>query len=272
MNIVTNKSFGSLVVDIYNDKDLFYMSRKQINEALEYKDEKSLARIISRNKDVIREGLKHDIFRVEGNRKIKRTIELFDFKQIFQMLRFSKSPKANLFMDFVSLTMEQLITEKAELKFKNVDDEESYIKEIKNILNQGRTLGLTKKKAAVLIQQAKVESITPDVLILEELQEQLNIETLKKKGRIRERMTYLANTYYNGDYEQAWRCLSDKLRYQVGINMKYIKSTKQAVCIRQKEKGEKVEKLPTYLDLIEKYDIYKEAEKAINDLIKEFNK
>lgn len=127
LKLVTKKLFGELIIECYEDTEKddgnFYMTRKQIGEALEYKDDKSYYRIISRNEDII--GIPTVVKMTTLDSK-EREVGLYTFHQLFQILRFSKQPKANLFMDWAATTLEELVTNRAELKFKSQTSEEEY--------------------------------------------------------------------------------------------------------------------------------------------------
>jgi hypothetical protein len=274
MQLLANKKFGNLEIEVFtNDSTSFYMSRKQINDALEYKDNKSLHRVISRNVDVIGEGTTSTITQTEGSNVVTRIVELFDFKQIFQILRFSKSPKANLFMEFTALTMEQLLSGKAELEFKKEEDKESYLQEIKNVVSQARIYGFSKQKASLLVQEAFMQNIDPNIVILQELKDMNDLTMNKKKGRINLRVQYIATEYLKDNYIEAWKLLTDELKFDIGVSMRSIKSMSETTRKKAKDRGVKpLPKVPTYLDLIEEHDAFDEAERAIKRIIKRLEK
>lgn len=130
LKLVTKKLFGELIIECYEDtkKDdgNFYMTRRQIGEALEYKTRSGYNNVLQRNKNEIGDPTVHNLSTVEGSRVITRNIELYTFHQLFQILRFSKQSKANLFMDWAATTLEELVTNRAELKFKNQISAEEY--------------------------------------------------------------------------------------------------------------------------------------------------
>lgn len=269
MNLITNAQFGEMSINVFDNGKEFYMSRKQINEALEYKDEKTLARIISRNKDIIGEGTKMPLTQFEGERQVTREIEIFAFRQVFHILRFSRSEKADAFMEFTALTMEQLLSGKADLEFRNQQDKEDYIRQAKDIIAECKTYGITKTKASLLIQEAKVNNLNPDSLILEELRKKREVELEIKRGRINERIAYLASEYLYDDYEEAWHMFSEEMRFEIGKNMRSLRSKAKKQREKDKSTGKRpMTTVPSYLDFIEKYDVYQQAEKVIKRLIK----
>lgn len=137
LELATKKLFGGLTINCYVDTESengdFYMTRRQIGEALEYKSESTYNRIISRNINIIGNPTLVNLTRVEGEREVSRNIELYTFHQLFQILRFSKQSKANLFMDWAATTLEELVTNRAELKFKTQIAEATYIERIKEL-------------------------------------------------------------------------------------------------------------------------------------------
>ena len=120
--------------DVSNDHGDFYMTRNQISEALEYKNINSFHKVIQRNADVIKDPITMDIMSTMINKEYKT--ELYSFDQLFQILRFTKQPKANLFMEWTSTTLKELITGRAELKFSNAESKEKYESRISELLIQ----------------------------------------------------------------------------------------------------------------------------------------
>lgn len=278
MEIIKDYCFNNIPIDIYLDENNnIFMTRNQINDALEYTDPKAVNKIILRHSDVIGYGLPIEIKQIEGGIEKKRIIELFNFEQIFQILRFSKSLKANEFMDFSALTMKQIITKKAELKFYKKEDELAYDEEIKQLKKVGKAYGLTALESSILIQQAKYNNLNLDELLLERLNQKQDLSIKKKRGRIIERVNYVSKTFFNGDYARVWLEITELLKYEGGVNMHaIINSYKKQYDLEKNIKKQadrlKLKDIPTTLDLIEKYDLFKEAEKVINKLIKEINK
>jgi hypothetical protein len=265
MELTTNKMFGNLSMDIYVEGEEFYMTRRQINDALEYSDDKSIARIITRNKDVIGEGIKRELVFVEGDRPVTREVELFSFMQIFNILRFSKQPKANLFMSFTALTMKQLVTGKAELEFRSETDKNAYIKQVKDLMDSCKLYGIPKTRAALLIQEAKMTEGDPNIAILNTLREKEKLELKKKRDRITRRVEFMAQFITpteeeTNEFEAAWHALANALQYVTGRNMYAIR--------RRQEKAGKPK--TSYLDFIAEDDAYDDAEKVINKILKEY--
>lgn len=128
--------------DITRDNGDFFMTRKQIGEALEYKDESSYHRIIKRNIDKIGNPIVVNLTRVEGNRNVSRDIEVYSFKQLFHIIDASNQTKATMFMDWAVITLQELVTGRAELKFKREEDKIAYNYKIAEIINKAVKEGI----------------------------------------------------------------------------------------------------------------------------------
>lgn len=274
MKVVSNINFGSLIVDVYEDSSNdFYMTRKQINDALEYVDSKTIARIITRNKEIIGDGKTVNVKQKEGNRLVSREIEVFSFKQVFQILRFSRSPKANSFMNFTAVTMEQLLLNKADLKFNKAQDREEYIAEVESIIKETSLYGLNQSEIALILQQSKIDNTDSNLLILEALKEKQKLDTLKKRGRINQRVSYLAKEFLDNNYERAWSILGEEVKFQVGVNIPAIRNkAKEKREADKKHNKSPLTKVPTYLDIIEEYDAFRECENILKKICNEFLK
>lgn len=147
LKLAKKKLFEGMEIECYTDVSKengdFFMTRKQIGEALKYKSESTYNRVITRNVEEIGNPTLVNLTRVEGERNVTREIELYSFNQLFQVLRFSKQPKANLFMDWATVTLQELITGRAELKFKLQEDEVTYKAKITELT--GKVDAMTEK-------------------------------------------------------------------------------------------------------------------------------
>jgi hypothetical protein len=269
MKLITTKLFKGLEIEVYSKEGStdFYMCRSQINSALKYKDEKTLARIISTHRDVIGEGVMESVSRTEGDRFVTRELEMFSFEQIFQMLRFSKSEVANAFMDFTAVTMKFILTEQAELVFSNPQAEKEYVSIVKSLLAEYKALGITKSQAALIIHEAKLNEQDPNVIVLSELRRRRELELEKLRGRIRERVIYYARTYLEEDYEEAWHILAYNLKFELGTNFKAARDRMKAAREKARERGIKpLPEVKGYLELIEEHKAFAEAEKVIKKM------
>ena len=132
LTLVRKELFEEITIECYEDSEgNFRITRRQIGEALQYKDKHSFNNIFKRNKDVIGEPKVVKITTLDNK---MRDVETYTFNQLFQILRFSKQPLANSFMSWASLTLEQLIMGKAELKFHKIEDETNYREKSQEIL------------------------------------------------------------------------------------------------------------------------------------------
>lgn len=143
------------------------------------------------------------------------------------------------------------------------------------------TYGLTREQASVLIQKAVVDKKNLNTEILAEVERLSNLQTQKQRGSIREMLTHIVNVYSDGtteDYEDFYHMLSEKLRYKIGVNLQTVRT--QAEAKREKVKAEnaklakgtkkkKLPEIPSYLDLIIKYNAVNEAVDCINEIVAE---
>jgi len=105
--VVLSKEFYQVLCEFYKGSNEFYLTRKQVGEALEYADpQKAIDKIHTRNADRL------DNFSVTTNLvatdgKTYSTI-VYTLKGVMEICRFSRQPKADEFMDFVWNVMESL--------------------------------------------------------------------------------------------------------------------------------------------------------------------
>lgn len=118
-------------------------------------------------------------------------------------------------------------------------------------------LGIDKDEASLLVLQSMVECKNVDNILLDKLKNKIAIKKRIQRGRIRERINYIANESYNGKHEDVYHELSERMKYEIGINMK---------AIRNNAKRNLSKDIPSYLDLIDKYDAYGIAEKVLADM------
>lgn len=108
--LVKSAPFGNVNVDLYGDNNEFYMTRKQIGEALGYADpQKAIDKLHDRNKErldkfstTVRLGV------VEGSRTVQREVVVYNAKGIYEICRWSQQENAHAFFDWVYDTLEGL--------------------------------------------------------------------------------------------------------------------------------------------------------------------
>ena len=108
LTLATQKPFGTLTCDFYkNDSNEFYMTRKQIGEALEYSDPKvAIAKIHSKNADRL-DPLSGVTELVTPSGGPQETY-IYTLRGVMEICRLSRQPKADKFIDFVWNVMESL--------------------------------------------------------------------------------------------------------------------------------------------------------------------
>lgn len=112
MTVITSKLFGALNVDVYqNDKHQYYMTREQIDTALEYSDPRiAIYKIHQRNADRLDplSSVTKLVTQV-GNHTEERELFCYNLRGVMEICRFSRQPKADAFMDFCWDIMESLM-------------------------------------------------------------------------------------------------------------------------------------------------------------------
>jgi len=119
--LVKSENFGNVQCDFYGDKNNFWMTRKQIGEALDYVDpEDSIYRIHERHKDRLDRFSTIDrLTTVEGGRTVTREMILYSPKGVYEICRWSQQPKADAFFDWVYDRLEELRTGKTPRAYQN---------------------------------------------------------------------------------------------------------------------------------------------------------
>ena len=107
LTLATQRPFGTLTCDFYkNDSGEFYMTRKQIGEALEYPNAEDQIKVIhSRHRDRFDPvSFRYQIDTPAGPRETY----VYTLRGAMEICRFSRQDKADKFMDFVWDVMESL--------------------------------------------------------------------------------------------------------------------------------------------------------------------
>lgn len=119
-------------------------------------------------------------------------------------------------------------------------------------------LGINKKESVLLIQQAIVENKDINKKILEKLEKEQASEIEEKKGILFQRITYIANNYFNNNYGRACIEICNRLKYKIGkdIYKEYYSKKNQSLA-----------KPLTYAELILKHNAYDKAIESINELL-----
>lgn len=107
LTLATQKSFGNLTCAFYkNDSGEFYMTRKQIGEALEYPNGDDQIKVIhSRHRDRFNSVSRR--YQIDTPSGVQETY-VYTLRGVMEICRFSRQPKADKFMDFVWDVMESL--------------------------------------------------------------------------------------------------------------------------------------------------------------------
>lgn len=107
LTLATQKPFGNLTCDFYkNDNNEFYITRKQIGEALEYNDPvRNISKLHDRNADRLNPLSGVVNLTTPGG---QQETYVYTLRGAMEICRFSRQPKADKFMDFVWDVMESL--------------------------------------------------------------------------------------------------------------------------------------------------------------------
>lgn len=100
LNLVATNNFDGILCDLYEENDSFYMTRKQIGQALGYEDpQKAVDKIHDRHKERLDAmSVTTSLGATDG--KYYKT-RLYNERGIMEICRWSRQPKADLFMDWV---------------------------------------------------------------------------------------------------------------------------------------------------------------------------
>lgn len=107
LTLVTQKNFGTLPCNFYKgDENEFYMTRRQIGEALEYPNGDEQIKVIhSRHRDRFDSVSRR--YQIDTPSGVQETY-VYTLRGVMEICRFSRQPNADKFMDFVWDVMESL--------------------------------------------------------------------------------------------------------------------------------------------------------------------
>jgi prophage antirepressor-like protein len=135
LRLASKELFEGFEIECYEDASRengdFYLTIEQIIQALGYEKRDSVDKVISRKRDKIGEPHLTDNLSDSTGRRI----HLYSFEQLFEIMDGSRQPKADAFRKWAIRTLKELITGRAELKFKNKSDEMDYKSEISELRN-----------------------------------------------------------------------------------------------------------------------------------------
>ena len=135
--------------------------------------------------------------------------------------------------------------------------------EVEALLNRCLIYGLNKNKSAILIQESIVNNEDPEINVLKCLKNEKDNEQIKARNAIRERLAYLARTYYKSDYCTLYAVLSTRLKLSTGIDIRKI------IDKQKKQYGKNSKKVQNHLDVIYENNLLEDAIKIVNDIYDE---
>lgn len=118
LTLIKSAKFNGVTCDFYSSRDdEIWMTREQIGKALEYSDPRvAIAKIHAAHADRLDNfSTVTKTVTVEGGRSVEREVILYSAKGVYEILRWSRQPKANLFYDWVYEMLEALRTGRATL-------------------------------------------------------------------------------------------------------------------------------------------------------------
>lgn len=164
------------------------------------------------------------------------------------------------------------------------DMAEADAKMTKNVIKVCQSYGIGKIESALMVHKAKSNGSNIGDLIGDHLKVIQDRELQKKRDRIYVRVqrlgTYLSVVNAGSEenpYEDAWHKLSDELIFEAGTKTSLRKKhEKDKLRVEEmnagRKRGEPKEKCPGYLDYIHDGNLYKEAEKVADKLLRKYAK
>lgn len=172
-------------------------------------------------------------------------------------------------MDVISTGKSQLEERKLAIKNLQLDVKEIKLNNKKELAmvekytKKAVLLGIPELEAAILIQETLMENKDVEIAILNRLKSYDDLRLTIARGRVRSQLSIIAETLFNNDYETLYHMLSDRLRPQIGVNMRSIREKLKKI------HGKYSKKVPSYLDLIADYKAWDLAEKILEEIKKE---
>lgn len=158
LSLVTQQKFNSVLCDVWtSEENKVFMTREQIGQALEYAEPNTAIRKIhKRNQERLDQfSVRTKLVGTDG--KEYETI-IYNERGIYEIIRFSKQPKANDFYDFVYDLLEGLRTgEKILIQPKSEQDKlKMQMMRAEAMLNNSRT-----RQAKLILDMQKNKTLSP---------------------------------------------------------------------------------------------------------------
>jgi hypothetical protein len=168
-----------------------------------------------------------------------------------------------------TMTKEELKEHNAKKLLNKQHREKSKLVKIQATIDRCTLYGIPKEEASFLVQKALAEGVKVETVILGQVEKNKELAVNVNRGIVREKIDYVANNCYDGDYEIVYHLMSEKMRFEIGFNMRAHRSRLKAANEKRVAKGEKKLDVPSYLDIIVEYNAFASADKVINALIDE---
>jgi hypothetical protein len=160
--LAKKKLFEGFEIECYMDTSTengdFFMTINQVAQAVEA-DRKTIEKNIERKRDLIGKPVTDKLSATDGK---EYETALYSFEQYMWILDGSRLDKAILFKKWTIVTLQELITGRAELKFAKQEDEQTYKEKISTLTEKVDTMtvkvDIMEKTMGTLINSATINS------------------------------------------------------------------------------------------------------------------
>lgn len=168
-----------------------------------------------------------------------------------------------------TMTEEELKEYNAKKLLNKQHRESSKLVKIQATIDRCTMYGISKEEASFLVQKALAEGVKVETVILTEVEKKKELAKIVSRGIVREKIVYVAKNFYDNDYEMVYHMMSEKMRYEIGFNMRHHRERLKAANEKRMEKGERKFDVPSYLDIIVEYNAYDKAGIVLQELMDE---
>lgn len=225
MELIKSSNFESVQCDFYGDGNDYFMTRKQIGEALEYSDpQKAIDKIHAKHK-VRLDKYSVTTTLVGTDKKTYDTI-VYPRKGIMEICRWSQQPKADSFMDWAWNVLDDIMNGKTKIVRRDSYAIEDPIERAQAWIKEEEERKALKSQNTE--QQKQISSLNTENSLLAS-------ENLKWADRkfINAAVRKFGWVAYKGDFARAWDDYKKELLYKHSINLncritKYLNETGKA--------------------------------------------
>jgi prophage antirepressor-like protein len=154
--LVKSENFGNVQCDFWKDENNeIYMTREQIGGSLEYADPNNAIKNIHRRNQERLDKFSGRVKLSHPSGGVQETV-VYNTRGIYEVIRFSKQPKANAFFDFVYTLLEGL--RKGDFAIITVKKQEL---EVKRMNAEARLINAKVRQAKLIIQSNDGKILSP---------------------------------------------------------------------------------------------------------------